>query len=173
MGRLTRALAAGAVAALFVGLIAAGSAQAQTSATASATASATVVGIAPLTATTLNDLDFGSVNAGASGTVADVDGARFLITGEPGLGVDVSFVLPGTLVGPAAATIPISFGPTDGCLWAPFPASCTVIDPTAPTLALALDGSGLLEIGVIGTVTPPAATVSGIYTGTITVNVAY
>ena len=68
---------------LVVGAFGAGQVSAQTSASATANVSATVVGIAPLTATTVNDLDFGTVNAGSSGTVAPTDAARFLITGEP------------------------------------------------------------------------------------------
>lgn len=145
---------------------------AQTSASATATATATIVGIAPLTAATLNDLDFGSVAAGGIGTVADVDGARFLITGEPSFPVNVTFTLPSTLTGPAAATIPITFGPTDGLIWAPFPTTSTSFDPTA-VFATNMDGSGLLEIGLKGTVSPPGGTVSGVYTGSITVTVAY
>jgi hypothetical protein len=160
------------VAALVIGALAAGTASAQTSASATANVSATVVGIAPLTATTVNNLDFGTVNAGAVGTVAAVDGARFLITGEPSFPVTVSFALPATLTGPAAATIPISFGNADGLLWAPFPTTFTTFNPNG-AFATAIDGAGLLEVGVRGTVSPPAATVSGVYTGTITVTVAY
>ena len=147
-------------------------ASAQTTANASANVSATVVGIAPLTATTVNDLDFGSVNSGFAGTVADVDGARFQITGEPSFPVNVTFALPSTLVGPGASTIPITFGVNDGILWAPFPTTNTTFNPNA-VFNTNIDGTGALEIGIIGTVNPPVATVSGVYTGTITVTVAY
>jgi hypothetical protein len=157
---------------LAIGALGANPASAQSTASATANVSATVVGIAPLTAATVNDLDFGTVNAGAVGTVAPTDAARFLITGEPGFPVNVTFALPGTLGGPAGATIPIVFGNADGLLWAPFPTTFTTFNPNA-AFATAVDGLGSLEIGVRGTVTPPAATVSGVYTGLITVTVAY
>jgi spore coat protein U-like protein len=134
--------------------------------------SATVVGIAPLTAATVNDLDFGTVNAGAVGTVAPTDAARFLITGEPGFPVNVSFALPASLGGPAGATIPITFGNADGLLWAPFPTTFTTFNPNG-AFAANMDGFGNLEVGITGTVSPPGGTVSGVYTGTITVTVAY
>jgi spore coat protein U-like protein len=161
------------VAALLVaGAFGAGQASAQTSASATANVSATVVGIAPLTATTVNDLDFGTVNAGSSGTVAPTDAARFLITGEPSFPVNVSFALPGNLAGPGGATIPITFGNADGLLWAPFPTTFTTFNPNG-AFATNVDGFGNLEVGITGTVSPPGGTVSGVYTGTITVTVAY
>ncbi len=172
MKRWTKLPLAATGIALFLVLAGTGTAWGQSSASASATASATIVGIAPLSAATLNDLDFGAVAAGATGIVADADAARFLMTGEPSFPVNVTFALPATLVGPAAATIPITFGPTDGLLWSAFPTTSTTFDPTA-VFATAMDGAGLLEIGIKGTVTPAAGTVSGIYTGTITITVAY
>lgn len=164
-------VAACAAAVLIVGL-AAQPAAAQFTANASAAVSATIVGVAPLTATTVNDLNFGSVTAGTPTTVAEIDGARFLMTGEPSFPVNVSFALPGTLLGPGAATIPITFSTTDGLLWAPFPTTFTTFNPNA-VFSTSMDGTGALEIGIRGTVSPPALTVSGIYTGTITITVAY
>ncbi len=167
--KLPVAACAGAVLAFGV---AAQPAAAQFSANASANVSATIVGVAPLTATTVNDLLFGSVTAGTPTTVAEVDGARFTMTGEPSFPVNVSFALPGTLLGPAAATIPITFSTTDGLLWAPFPTTFTTFNPNA-VFNTNMDGTGALEIGIRGTVSPPALTVSGVYTGTITITVAY
>jgi spore coat protein U-like protein len=161
------------VAALLVaGAFGAGQASAQTSASATANVSATVIGIAPLTATTVNDLDFGTVGPGVVVTVPPTNGARFLITGEPSFAVTVSFVLPASLAGPAGGTIPITFGNADGLLWAPFPTTFTTFNPNG-AFAANMDGFGNLEVGITGTVSPPGGTVSGVYTGTITVTVAY
>jgi hypothetical protein len=157
---------------LVIGALEVGQASAQTSASATANVSATVIGIAPLTATTVNDMDFGTVGPGVTATVAAVNGARFLITGEPSYAVTVSFVLPTDLVGPAGGTIPVTFGNADGLLWAPFPTTFTSFNPNA-AFATSMDAVGNLEVGVRGTVTVPAVTVSGVYTGTITVTVAY
>ncbi len=88
----------------------------QVSVNATAGASANIIGVVPLAATTANDLAFGPVTAGTDGTVANTDGARFQITGEPGFPLSVTFALPATLAGPGAATIPIAFGSTDGLL---------------------------------------------------------
>ena len=155
-------------------LVLTGTRQAASQVTASATAgaSANIIGVVPLAATTANDLAFGSVTGGTNVTVANTDGARFQITGQPAFPVSVTFALPATLAGPGAATIPIAFGSTDGLLWAPFPTTLTTFDPTI-ALVTPLDLTGNLEIGIKGTVSPPLGAIPGTYTGSITVTVAY
>jgi spore coat protein U-like protein len=147
--------------------------EAQSTATASIAAIASVVGVAPLTATGVNDLNFGSVPAGSPTTPASLasQAGRFDITGEPAAPVSVTFTLPTDLTG-AGGTIPITFGTTDGLEWAPFPTAFTTFDPTVPYLT-AIDGTGNLTIGISGTVNPPSGTTTGTYTGTITLTVAY
>ncbi len=130
-------------------------------------------GLAPLTATGVNNLDFGIVPAGtptAPSNLANQAG-RFDITGEPSAALTVDFTLPTTLVG-AGGSIPISFSTTDGLLWAPFPTTNTTFDPNVPFVT-AIDGAGNLTVGISGTVSPPATTTTGNYTATITLTVSY
>lgn len=164
--------AIGAAAVLTAGVLA--PARAQTTASASINAIAFVVGVAPITATGVNDLDFGTVTAGAPATPASLasDAGRFSITGEPLAPVTVSFTLPTVLVGGGGATIPISFSATDGLLWNPYPASFTTFDPNGPFVT-AIDAAGNLVIGISGTVFPPVGATTGSYTGTITLTVSY
>jgi len=146
---------------------------AQTTATASISATADVVGIAPITAAGVADLDFGVVLAGGPTTIADpaTQGGRFDLTGEPSAPVTMTYTLPTDLTG-AGGNIPITFGPTDGLLWGPYPTASTTFDPNVPFLT-ALDGLGNLTVGIVGTVNPPVGTTTGTYTGTITLTVSY
>ena len=164
-----------AAAAALIGLVGvSATAAAQTSANASATATAFVAGIAPLTATTVNDLNFGTVTAGTVKTPANVasDAARFNITGEPTTPVTVSFTLPTVLTGAGSTTIPISFSGTDGLQWTSYPSTFISFNPNGSYLT-SLDGLGNLVVGLSGSVSPPLGTTTGSYTGTVTMTVAY
>lgn len=169
MSRVPRLMLA--VAAL--ALVLASPVAAQTSANASIQALAFVQGVAPLTAFGVNDLDFGVVLAGTPTAPTNLanQAGRFDIAGEPSAPVTVNLTLPLELVG-AGGGIPISFSATDGLLWAPFPTTNTTFDPNVP-IVTALDGSGNLTVGISGTVSPPAGTTTGNYTGTITLTVSY
>jgi hypothetical protein len=160
-----------AAAAALLGLFAASGLAAQTSATAEA--KAFVVGIAPLTATWQADLDFGTVSAGTVATPASLasDAARFAIAGEPSTPVTVTFTLP-TVLTFGANTIPISFGGSDGLEWTAYPTTFITFNPNGAYLT-SLDGSGDLLIGLSGTVSPPLGSITGLYTGTITMTVSY
>lgn len=165
-----------AVATALLGVLGLGLTQpaaAQTSATASVNATAFVQGVAPLTATGVNNLDFGTVNAGQSKSPSAVatDAGRFNITGQPGAPVTVSFVLPSQLTG-VSGTIPITFSTSDGLRWLAFPTSFVAFDPSAPFLT-SLGAGGSLSIGISGTVSPAASTITGNYTGTVTLTVSY
>ena len=172
-----RAIRAGAGAAM-VGLLGVGTlavpATAQTSATASIIANAFVSGVAPLTATGVNNLSFGTVTAGATKTPSSLaaDAGRFNISGQPGSPVTVTFVLPTVLTGPGAGTIPITFSATDGLRWTAFPTTFVAFDPNAAVLT-PLDALGNLVIGISGTVAPPVGTITGSYSGTVTLTVTY
>ncbi|MBI3982709.1 MAG: hypothetical protein HY337_07340 [Gemmatimonadetes bacterium] len=154
-------------------------AAAQVTAAASIDAIALVLGFAPLTASGVNDLQFGSVIAGLVGTIADeaADGGRWDVSGEPGASVSLTFTLPTVLTGPGG-DIPISFGASDGLIWDPFPTTFTTFNPNAVSVTTIIDNSGFpddgtLTVGIIGSVAPALGTTTGTYTGTITLTVAY
>jgi len=165
-----------AAAAALVGLLGMSSltASAAAQATASISAIANVSGVAALTATGTNDLNFGTVTAGVPTAPASLatDAGRFHITGQASTAVTITFTLPTVLTGPAAATIPITFGSADGLEWNPYPGAFSTFDPNSAHFT-SLDGAGALDIGISGLVSPPALTVSGSYTGTISMTVTY
>jgi len=168
--RFTAVVATGLVAAaVFTAPVAA-----QTSAMASISAVASVSGIAPLTAAGVNDLNFGVVIAGTpkAPTSLASDAGRFNLSGEPTTPVSVSFTLPTVLTGAGSATVPITFGSTDGLLWSPYPGTHTTFNPNAPFFT-STDAIGSLVIGIAGTVSAPLGSTTGSYTGTITLTVAY
>ncbi len=174
MSRIIRVSAvAAAVGVLGMSALAAPAA-AQTTATASIIATAFVSGVAPLTASGVNNLNFGTVTAGGTKTPSSLasDAGRFSISGEPLAPVTVSFTLPSVLTGPASGTIPISFSATDGLRWTAFPATFVSFNPNAP-LVTPLDALGNLLIGISGTVSPITGTTTGTYTGTVTLTVTY
>ena len=170
VSRFTAAVAAG----LFAVSMSAASAAAQSSATASITAIANVSGVAPLTAARANDLNFGLVTAGTPKTITNLaaDAGRFNVSGQPAASVSISFALPTVLTGAGSSTIPITFGAADGLLWSPYPGAHTTFNPNAVNF-FAIDPSGNMSVGIAGTVSPPAGTTTGSYTGTITLTVAY
>jgi hypothetical protein len=167
--RFTAVVAVGLVAAaVFSAPVAA-----QTSAMASISAVANVSGIAPLTAAGVNDLLFGTVIAGTPKTVTAVaEAGRFTISGQPSAPVSVSFTLPTVLTGAGSATIPITFGSTDGILFSTYPTVAGTFNPNAVSFP-SLSGTGNLSLGIAGTVSPALGTTTGAYTGTITLTVAY
>jgi len=171
---LTKRFAAGAFAGLLCASILAAPAAAQTTATASINAKAQVSGIAPLTAAGVNDLDFGTVTAGTPFRQTDpTKQGRFSIAGQPSQPVTVSFTLPTVLTGSGSATIPITFGSSDGIIFSPsFPTVGTTFSPAAPFVT-SLNGSGALVVGITGTVSPPSLTTTGLYQGTVTLTVSY
>lgn len=142
-------------------------------ATASITATANVTGFAPLTASGVNNLDFGAVTAGTpkAPTSLAANAGRFNLSGQVSTPVTVTFTLPTVLTGPGG-TIPVTFATTDGLLWTTYPTTHTTFNPTAPFFTTT-DGSGNLVIGIAGTVSPALATVTGTYTGTVTLTVSY
>jgi len=169
VSRSYRSAAAGLIA-----LAIAAPAAAQTSAVASINATANVTGVAPLTAAGVNDLNFGAVTAGTPKTPANLanDAGRFNISGQPSTPVTVTFALPTVLVGPGAATIPITFGNADGLNWTAYPTTFVTFNPNVPFFT-SLSGTGNLTIGISGTVSPPLLTSTGTYNGTVTLTVTY
>jgi hypothetical protein len=171
---LTKRVAGRAFAGLLCASILALPAAAQTTASASITAKAQVSGVAPLTAAGVNDLNFGVVTAGTpkAPTSLASDAGRFTISGQPSTPVTVSFTLPTVLTGAGNATIPITFGSSDGLFWHPYPGTFSTFSPSSAS-PQTLDATGSLVIGISGTVSPPTLTSTGLYTGTITLTVSY
>jgi len=147
--------------------------------TASVDATATVVGgMAALTAVGQQDLDFGTVTAGA-GAVTPTEGSwgRFYVTGETSTNILVEFTtLPTVLDDGFGHTIGITFGTGDGILWGGTytPGTFTTFNPTvSQTLALSAGSPGEMYVGIRGTVDPPLTSVNGDYSGVIVLTVAY
>lgn len=175
MNRLTKCVAS-VVALSGCLLLYATPAAAQASATANINATASVVGVTPLAATGVNDLDFGAVVAGfpSSPDVANLSSqaGRYEVTGEANAAVSVDFTLPVELTGPGPVPIPITFAATDGLEWTTFPTTYVTFDPNFPHFT-AIDATGNLVVGITGTINPPGTVISGVYTGTVTLTVAY
>jgi len=173
MTQFTKRVASGVVLLLCVTVL---TTPATAQATASIEATATVAGgFDPLTATGVQNLDFGTVTAGL-GPVDAVEAGfgRFNLTGEPSAAVLVEYTtLPTQLDDGFGNNIPISFDATDGILWGGgFPGAFTTFNPLI-TQTLAFGGVGNLTVGIAGTVDPPLVAVDGDYTGTIVLTVAY
>lgn len=154
-----------AVAAALLLLPVAASAQA----TGDVTATATV--LTPLSVNGVDDLEFGDVLPGVATTVlpTDLSAGLYDVAGEGDSEIDIGFTLPTDLVGPASATMPISFGNnsaahSDGGVPQFF-------DPNTGTNA-DLSG-GALQVFIGGTVTPAFDQAPGSYSSIVTMTVAY
>jgi len=87
----------------------------------------------------------------------------------------VNFTLPSQLTDPVSTnSINITFGATDGIDWTDFAGGIvnTTFDPRV-VYNPSLNGVGVKEIGIAGTINPPLGTVSGNYTATVTIDVNY
>lgn len=169
-GRRTIGVGPMAVAILaLLGLPAAARAQSS----ANITAQATVV--SGVTVTPQANLDFGNVFQGLQKSVAITDATAGLwqITGNAGSEVSLSFTLP-TDLSDGTNLLPIGFAATDaGHNVANLPGTATTFDPSSGTTA----DIGLLPaelyVWIVGTVSPGASQVAGVYTGTVTLTVQY
>ncbi len=174
MSRSSRFTTAAAVLGLLGASAFVAPAAAQITANASVNATAFVSGVAPLTAAGVNDLNFGTVAAGAvkTPTSLSADAGRYNVSGQPSTPVTITFNLPTVLTGPGASTIPITFNATDGLIWTSFPTTFTTFSPNAPFVST-LSAGGSLVVGISGTVSPPVLTSTGTYTGTVQMTVSY
>lgn len=126
----------------------------------------------PLLAHAIQDLSFGTLLPGIPTSVAPLDArhaGKFEVRGPVDLAVRVEFVLPATLdlVGPGAATVPLSYGPADG--FAGFhqaPPVGTVFDPRLP-LITTLGPDGVLFINLGATALAALGQTGGSYAATI------
>lgn len=143
---------------------------------ASIQATATV--LEPLTVQAGNDLVFGVLAAGTSANVGpqDPSAGTLSVTGARGREVSISFILPPQLddVNGSGATIPVSFGATDGVAnQVNSPAGGSVFDPGVGFVGLLEALTGNLFVFLGGTVTTQATDAPGDYQGTVTMTVAY
>jgi len=128
----------------------------------------------PLTVQGTRSLSFGSLLAGVNKSVLRTDpinGGQLDISGPKNVQVLLTFTLPASMTGPAGATLPLSFGSTDGG-WSP-PQQVGTQIPFDPRLAFTapLDQNGKVSVYLGGTAKPTANQKAGSYTGTITLTV--
>jgi hypothetical protein len=152
--------------ALLAGVAGAAHAQSQ-----SASITATAVVQQPLNVTAGNNLDFGNVLPGVAKAVAasDAGAGTFLIEGQSGFEVAMTYTLPGNLAN-GANNLPIGTwsGLHNGTNST---AGATSFTPGVSNVNVY--GSGDIWVFLGATVTPGASQVAGTYTGTIQLDVAY
>ena len=147
--------------------------------TASVDATATVIGgVEALTAVGQQDLDFGTITAGAGPvTPGESSWGRFYVTGEPSTNILVEFTtLPTQLSDGFGNNIDISFATDNGIFWGATytPGTFSTFNPSvSQTLALGAGDPGEMYVGIRGTVDPPLTSVNGDYSGVIVLTVAY
>ncbi|MDH4044925.1 MAG: DUF4402 domain-containing protein [Gemmatimonadota bacterium] len=129
-----------------------------------------------LTVTGGNDLLFGIIIPGLARTIAPTDpgAGTFLVNGEPGASVQLTFPSLPTAIGNGtpADDIPLTLSLVYNT--ANNAATGTTIDPSVTTPTTSLEAvSGDLYIFLGGTVTPAAAQTPGGYTNTFTLQAAY
>jgi hypothetical protein len=93
---------------------------------------------------------------------------EWLVEGDLGAEVNISFMLPTKLIGALSGSIPVSFGPYDAYIVE----NLTAFNPNVPFTGN-LGGSGTLTIDIGFTVVVPANAGADDYTGTIVGTVAY
>jgi hypothetical protein len=128
----------------------------------------------PLTVQGTRSLTFGPLLAGVNKSVLRTDlinSGQLDISGPKSAAVLLTFTLPATMAGPAGATLPLSFGSSDGG-WSPPQqiGTQTGFDPRVPYTA-PLDQNGKVSVFLGGTANPTANQKAGSYTGTITLTV--
>ena len=139
----------------------------------SATIQATATVLSAITVTG-TDLAFGSVTPGVNKTIAITDGGAglFTVTKAAGTSVALTFTLPATLTGPAAATMPIGSWTGGWNNTANNAAGATTFTPSAAATNVPSGGANLW-VWVGGTVSPAGAQTAGGYTGSVSMQVVY
>jgi len=130
---------------------------------------------APVAVTAVRNLEFTTVFPGVNETIAvtDLTAGKWLVTGDPGLDVDLTFPgLPATLLN-GVVTIPIVYAATDAAYHtSDDPGAATAFDPAVGTTAT-LSGTGELYVWIGGTVQPDETATAGVYGGTVTLDAIY
>ena len=130
----------------------------------------------PLVPAGVQDLAFGTLIPGIPMHVLRTDpvgSGQFSLRGQKDAQVLMQFILPTSMAGPLGATLPLSFGPTDGG----FSDTESItnqagFDPRASALGR-LSGNGRASIFLGGTASPSPTQRAGAYGGTITLTVSY
>jgi hypothetical protein len=140
-----------------------------------ASASALCAQARPLTVTGVRGVTFGVVFPGVPRVVLRTDPAnsgQFGVAGPKNATLQLSFTLPGSMNGPAGATMPLFFGGGDAGYSAPETITSQIgFDPKQPfTTALDKNGKAIVFLGA--TAQPTTAQRAGAYTATITLTVA-
>jgi hypothetical protein len=128
----------------------------------------------PLNVTGVRGLTFGAVFPGVPRVISRTDPAN---AGQFDVGhakfntIQLTFTLPGVMVGPAGATMPLVFGSNDAGYSSPETITSQVgFDPKQP-FTTALDKNGRAAVFIGGTAQPAPSQRAGAYTATITLTV--
>lgn len=129
---------------------------------------------AQITVTGIRNLAFGPVIRGVATHVLPNDAVKsgqFRFVTAIGNDVRLKFTLPTRLNGPSGATMPISFGTTDGIAVGTGPTSVPATFNPNNTQTYNIVTSTTINVFIGATVTPAAAQAIGAYTNTITLTV--
>lgn len=129
---------------------------------------------AQITVTGTRNLAFGPVIRGVVTHVLPSDAVKsgqFRFVTAIGNRVRVQFTLPNRLNGPSGATLPISFGTTDGIAVGSAPSSIPVTFNPNTAQSFSIVTSTVINVFIGGTVSPAAGQAIGAYTNTITLTV--
>ncbi len=119
------------------------------------------------------DLRFGTLFPGIPEVVLPADGMRageFRITGPSNMEIIMTFTLPGVMVGPGAATMPLSYAANDA-IYDPSGPGSVAFDPTAPFVDR-LPGNGQARVYLGATATPSFSQIAGDYSAAVVLTVA-
>ncbi len=129
---------------------------------------------APLRVNVLRQLEFGSLIGGVDATMGPADGkatAMFEIIGPAGATVQLSFTLPGQIVGEGGGRVGVSFGPQSAAYSINESSADNIpFDPRAP-FSLKLPQSGRVVVMIGGMARPSRQLISGRYSGNLSLSV--
>lgn len=133
-------------------------------------------GVRPLTASSRQDLTFGTIIAGIPATVLRTDAlnaGQVELRGQRNTQVRVDITLPAAMARVGGGSVPLVFGAADGGYSTSGTiATATAFDPRAPLIAT-LSAAGRLYVYLGGQAQPATQQTPGAYSATITVTVAY
>lgn len=120
------------------------------------------------------DLTFGTLFPGIPERVLPTDGARagqFRISGPRSMEIIMQFTLPAAMVGPGAATMPLSYAANDGIYDPQGPAPSVAFDPTAP-FTNRLPNNRRARVYLGATATPSFSQAAGDYSAAVVLTLA-
>ena len=120
------------------------------------------------------DLRFGTLFPGIPERVLPTDGARagrFRIRGPRNMEIVMTFTLPAVMVGPGAATMPLSYAANDAIYDPGGPPPSVAFDPTAPFVNR-IPNNRQARVHLGATATPSFSQTAGDYSAAVTLTVA-